>query len=160
MHSICAPLFMNVGPYLWHLPFERAFSLTKVTCHWEKGGPAMNWVSAIKYDFAPEWDTNTFNHWNSLSLHNLSFLKHNNDFSWEMQWFLGSRAIDLSCIQSNKSSPTSHPGPICLIQHLSPYWSISLEQIHSIHRAIHWQGIINPMSWIVFKNSHCCYSNN
>ena len=43
------------------------------------------------------------------------------------RWFLGSTAIDSTRIQSNKSSPTSHSGPICLIQCLSPYWSISLE---------------------------------
>lgn len=118
----------------------------------------MNWVSAIKYDFAPEWRANTFNGWNSLRPHNLSFLKHNNDFSWEMQWILGSWAIDLSCIQSNKSSPTSHPGPICLIQRLSPYRSISLERIYSIQGAIHWQGIINPVAWRLSKITFCCYS--
>lgn len=71
---------------------------------------------------------------------------------------LGSWAIDLSCIQSNKSSPTSHPGPICLIQRLSPYWSISLERIYSIQRAIHWQGIINPTAWTLSKITFCCYS--
>lgn len=71
---------------------------------------------------------------------------------------LGSWAIDLSCIQSNKSSRTSHPEPICLIQCLSPYWSISLEGIYSIQRAIHWQGIINPVAWRQSKITFCCYS--
>lgn len=96
-HFSCAafvpPLFMNVGAYLWPSPCERAFPVTKVTCHWEKGGPAMNWVSAIKYDFAPEWRANTFNRWNSLSPHNLSFLKYNNDFSREMRWFWGAEPL-------------------------------------------------------------------
>lgn len=66
---------------------------------------------------------------------------------------LGSWAIDLSCIQSNKSSLTSHPEPICLIQCLSPYWSISLERIYSIRRAIHWQGIINPAGLETVQNN-------
>lgn len=66
---------------------------------------------------------------------------------------LGSWAIDLSCIQSNKSSLTSHPEPICLIQCLSPYWSISLERIYSIQRAIHWQGIINPAGLETVQNN-------
>ena len=111
MGGVCALLFMNVGPYLWPSPSERAFPVTKVTCHWEKGGPAMNWVSAIKYDFAPEWRANTFNHWNSLSPHNLSFLKHDNDFSWEMQWFWGAEPLVWVAFRVINQVQLHIPGP-------------------------------------------------
>lgn len=48
------PFSWMLGPILWP-SLSKACAVTEETCHAEKGGPAMNWVSAIKYDLAPEW---------------------------------------------------------------------------------------------------------